>query len=360
MSRVARRLAILRVGGAPGDMDRGTQRPLWSAADETTLLGPDQLLEVGREAFDTSPRARAARSARAALRRMEPVVLLAPRWSATERFLEDLAQDLAVGEPTVACRVVGFRHLQGRGVVEAWRHTLQLLGRLVDGAPRAELPSGVADRRGFRWALDELLETIHEKAMHRTALLAHGCDALPVELLDDLVAAWRDYYARHPEHRRVTSLFAAADTARWLAVEGRPIIYLADYAETEALAAMVGRAGPKPLRSLERAARFTGGIPALVERLADYARVGGALPSRPKEILDALGGLAEELRGAVDIVCAHELLAERLASLQHGEPTPMVPELDRQLITAGLLRPLRTARGPEVALRAPAIALFVT
>ena len=351
---------MLRVGGLPVGPEPGAPRPAWPAADESYLLGLDQLLEVGREAFDTSPRARAARAARASLRRMEPVVLLAPRWSATERFLEDLAQDLAVGEPTVACRVLSFRGLQGRGVVEAWRHTLHLLSRLAEGVPRAEVPSSVVNRRGFRWALEELLEGLHEGALHRTALLAHGCDSLPVEILDDMIGAWQDYYRRHPEHRRCTALFAAADTARWLAVGDRPCIYLADYAETEALAAMVSRAGPMPLRSLERAARFTGGVPALVERLADFTRVGGALPSRPKDILEAFGSLREELRGAVEIVGAHEGLAERLSSLQHGEPVAMDPSVDPALITAGLLRPLRTPRGPEVALRAPAIANFVT
>lgn len=356
MSRVARRIAMSRLGGPL----EGAPAVSWARG-----LDPDAVVEVDREAFDTSPRARAARHARAMLRRMEPVVMLAPRWSASERFIDDLAQDLAVGEPTVACRTVTFRSVAagaapGRSPVECWRQTLLVLGRLVEPGRRRGAPRTVADRRGFRWALDELLEEVHQQALHRTALLAHGCEALPVEVLSDLVAAWREYRERHPEDRRCTALFSAADTSPWLGLGDRPPLQLADYAETEALAAIVGRAGPMPLRGLERAARFTGGIPALVEKLADVTRVRGALPSRPAELLDAFGALGEELRGAVEIVSAHEQLADRLSQLLDGEPQPLDEAVDRALLSAGLLRALRAPSGLLVALRAPAVAAFVS
>ncbi|MFM2247042.1 MAG: hypothetical protein RL071_3116 [Pseudomonadota bacterium] len=356
MSRVARRIAMTRLGGVPEGLLGRPPAVAWPTQDEGALLGAS---EADREAFDTTPRARAARHARAMLRRMEPVVMLSPRWSATERFIDDLAQDLAVGEPTVACRVVTFRVVVGRSPVECWRQTLQVLARLGEGGRRRRSPRTVADRRGFRWALDELLDEVHEHALHRTALLAHGCEQLPVEVLGDLVGAWRDYRDRYPDERRCTALFSAADTSPWLALGDRPPFTLSDYAETEALAAIVGRAGPMPLRGLERAARFTGGIPALVEKLADVTRVRGSLPSRPAELLEAFGALGEELRGAVEIANAHEQLAERLGALLDGEPQPLNEAVDRALISAGLLRPLRTAKGPQVALRAPAIAAYI-
>jgi hypothetical protein len=216
----------------------------------------------------------------------------------------------------------------------------------------------VADRRGFSWALDELIEEAHERAVHRTALLASGCENLPVEVLEDVVGAWRAYGDRHPEGRRCSVLLAANDTAPWLSVGPRQPLVLADYADGEAVAALVARSGPQPLRKLERAARFTGGIPGLVERVGESARATGSLPSRPEEIVETFGPLGDEIRGAVEIAASHVALAERMSHLMDGEASPYQHDVDRALVMAGLLRPIRTSRGLCVGLRAPAIAWF--
>ena len=357
MSRVARRIAMTRLA-------EPSAAALVPAAAAAAALDAASGVAVDRADFDAAPRARAARHARALLRRMEPVVMLAPRWSSSGRFLDGLAQDLAVGAPAVACVVVDFR-APGAGApgarspVESWRQALHALAPLISGGRRRARPRTVADRRGFRWALDELLDEVHEQATHRTALLAHGCDALPVEILADLLDGWREYHGRHPDDPRCTALFAAADSSPWLGLGLRPPVPLADYGPDETIEAIVARVGPFPIQALERAAVFSGGVPALVDRLATLAQDQGALPTAPRALIEALGSVGDELRGAVEIVQAHEALAERMSGLLDGRPRPMVDAVDRALLSAGLLRLARSPDGVHVVLRAPAIgALF--
>ena len=46
----------------------------------------------------------------------------------------------------------------------------------------------VADRGGFRYALSALIEEAHESAPHAVALLAHGAEHAPAEVIEDLAA----------------------------------------------------------------------------------------------------------------------------------------------------------------------------
>jgi hypothetical protein len=286
-------------------------------------------------------------------------VVLAPRWSATSQFLEDLALDLAVGEPAVGCRTVSFRPLKGRSVAEAWQFTLQIFGQLGHRGWRPSSLPTVADRRGFRWAMEQLLEEAHRGSRHRVALLAHGAEHLPMEITEDLTAVWGDYVGRHPEGRRCAVLLSGASSARWLSIGDAPRIELTDFGEGEAAAAIVGRAGPLPMRQLELAVRFSGGVPGLVEALGREARSSGRLPMRREELLGCLGPLGVEMRSAVDIVAAHDELSDRLQELLPGEPIPEVEEVDTPLVLAGLVRRVRGGLEPHVTLRAPAIAALV-
>ncbi len=304
-------------------------------------------------------RGRAARKARAHLRRMEPVVLFTPRWGGVPRFMEDLALDLAVGEPAVGCRTVSFQPVAGRPLAEAWQFVQHVFGQLGQRGWSPRLPSSIADRRGFAWALENTLEEIHDNVPHRVALLAHGAEHLPVEIIEDLTTAWNEYAERHPEGTRATLLLAGAATAPWLSIGEAPRLDLADYGEAEAAAAIVGRAGPVPLRVLEQVAKFTGGVPGAIEALGRAARRDGGLPTRPEDILGALGPLADEMRGAVDIVAAHDHLSDRLHDLLDGEPVTAAPEVDAPLALAGLVRTVRSEDGDKTVLRAPAIATLV-
>ncbi|MCB9797530.1 MAG: hypothetical protein H6741_32980 [Alphaproteobacteria bacterium] len=69
----------------------------------------------------------------------------------------------------------------------------------------------------------------------------------------------------------------------------------------------------------------------------------------------SIGGLADEIRGAVNIVSSSPALADRLEALRNGEPVVEVPELDKPLTMAGLLKRVRTPGEELVMLRAPAI-----
>ncbi len=319
-----------------------------------TVLAGDGRFDADQHALETALRGRSARKVRAHLRRMEPVVLLAPRWSDVPGFLEELSLDLAVGEPAVGCRTVSFRTLKGRTVGEAWQFTLHVFGQLGRRGWRHRQPTTVADRRGFRWSMEQLLETAHREAPHRVALLAHGAEHLPVEVMEDLAACWSDYRERHPEGRRCTVLLAGSVDAPWLSLLGSRRVELDDYGEAEAAAAIVGAAGPLPIATLAETARFTGGIPRLVRAVGEAARRGG-VPDSPEALLLAAGPVADEMRGAVDIVSAHDHLADRLHMLEPGEPLPEVEEVDHPLRMAGLVRRVRVPGGPAVVLRAPAI-----
>lgn len=328
MSRLARRMQVARLS-AP------------------TLPSPADMREL-----DTALRGRAARSVRARLRRMEPVVLTAPPWAGVPRFLEDLSLDLAVGEPAVGCRAVSFRPVHGRPRAEAWQLTLQLFGQLGQRGWHQAAPSSVADRRGFRWALEERIEAAHASSPHRVALLARDVEHLPVELLEDVAMVWSDYRERHAVDRRCTVLLATTDSADWLNLASAPKVELVDFADAEAVSSIVGRCGPMPVADLAEVARLTGGVPGLIEKVSDVARRTGALPVRPADLLECLGPVAGELRAAVDQAIAHDPLADRLMSLRPGELTEEEPEVDVPLLRAGLLRKVRSGDGPRIALRA--------
>ncbi len=336
MSRVERRMAMARLGG------------------KHQRVAPEQRV------LDASLRSRTARAARACLRRMQPVVVLAPRWSAVRTFLQELSLDLAVGEPAVGCRIVDFRPLQGRPMAECWQYTLQLMGQLGQRSWRPTTPLTVADRRGFRWALEQVIEQAHMEAPNPVALLASAVDTLPVDVLEDIGEAWGAYRARHPDDQRCGLLLAAASSARWLKLGDAPQLELADFGQTEAAAAIVGRAGPLPMQDLELVSRFTGGIPGLVDAVGRHAETEGRLPRSRDELLRCFGALTDEMKGVIDIVVSHDLRADRLQVLLGGEALPRDEAVDRPLLLSGLVRPERAQGQDVVRLRAPAIATMVS
>src|SRR5690606_24338297 len=94
-------------------------------------------------------RARVARKRRFFLRRMEPMVLVTPRWSEAWAFLDDLAMELALGKPAIEARSLSMGPMLGRSVHEsrAWviRALTEFLGTGMEGPV-----SQAVDRKGFR------------------------------------------------------------------------------------------------------------------------------------------------------------------------------------------------------------------
>lgn len=329
MSRIARRLRVSRVA-AP------------------TLPPPAEI-----RLLDTAVRGRAARAVRARLRRMDPVVLVAPPWAAVPRFLEDLSLDLAVGEPAVGCRVVSFRSAYGRPKAEVWQLALQLFSQLGQRGWYRAAPTTVADRRGFRYAMESVLERAHRESPHRVALLARDVEALPVDVLEDIAAIWSGYRERHAVERRCSVVLGTTESAGWLKLGSAPRVELVDFASDEATASLLSSVGPMPEQDVKRVTHLTGGIPALVDAVAATARRTGHLPTEPRDVLECLGPVAGELRTAVDHAIALDPLADRLTSLRPGEPDTEAPDVDTPLLRAGLVRRVRAPGGDKVELRAP-------
>ncbi len=303
---------------------------------------------------ESAIRARTARRVRANLRRLDPVAMLTPRWTAPQAFLEDIALDLAVGEPAVGCRTVSFRPLVGRAPAEAWNFILRVLSDLGGpGWQQRPLPM-VVDRRGFYYASEQLLDEAHEEAPYPVALLAHSCEHLPVEVLEDLALVWARYAERAQGERRCTVLLAGSVDTPALDVGGAVRVDLCDLGEGEAAASLVMQVGAIPPRLLQRAAQFSGGVPAMVDALGQGV-AQGAFPSLPEDMLRAMGPVAEDLRSAVQSVMTSPEAAERLYQLLPGEPLVEEPSVDRGLMMAGLLRRARTLGEPKVELRTPAV-----
>ncbi len=302
-------------------------------------------------------RERSARRVRTHLRRMEAVVLLTPRWSRPQSFLEGIAMDLAVSRPSLSCRTASFRHLKGRPLTEAWRSALGLI-RQLSGPRAGEVQLAVpSSRQGFRNAVSTLMSRVNELVPAPSALIGHGAEYLPLEALEDLSLGWLDFAEAHPDRsdRRVTLMLAGCVDVPILDLGGAPRVTLTDYGEAEAAAALVGQTGPAVRMLLEGAARFTGGVPAMVHALGEGARRIGAIPRSQSGLIRTLGPIADEIRGAVDIVAADSRVADRLDQLHREGPSTEEPDLDTPLLTAGLVRRVRAPGTPRVALRAPAI-----
>lgn len=316
----------------------------------------EYVFDRGQVHMEGAVRGKAARRVRSWLRRLEPVWMLTPRWSAPQAFLEDVALDLAVGHPEIGCRTVSLRPLMGRSVPEAWNFILRVLADLP-GRDWSHRPVPMAcDRRGFVNAARQLLDEAHETSEYPVALLAHGTEHLPVEVLDDLGQVWRNYLEQAEHARRCTVLFAGTVETPALQLGDVARLDLCDFGEAEAVAAMLMRTGPIDPIALDRAVQFTGGVPALVDALAAGALGERILPTSHAGLLRTMGPMADELRGAVAMAMTTSDTADRLHELLDGEPHPTEPDLDRSLLLAGIVRRVRGSGVPHVILRAPALA----
>lgn len=330
MHRAQRRRVVFRERGAP--------------------VAPGPLRRVPE-----APRTRTARRIRGLLRRVERIALLTPRWSAPQAFLEDLALDLAVGEPGVACRTIGLRPLRGRTAPEAWNYLLRVLCDLDGDAAGRPVPV-VCTRSGFQNASAWLLERAHHASPRPVALLAWDAHHLPVDVLDDLLEAWSSYQARVGDERRCGLLLAGGVDAPSFR-HGLPYhLDLGDYAEAEAAATMVLQMGPLPMPVLQAAAHFSGGVPAIVHALGAGVAEQALMPEDAEAMFRCLGPMASEIRTAVSVALARPESAERFHALAAGGPLDEEPA-DAELVMAGLARRLRGGPGGRVELRSPALAL---
>ncbi len=309
-------------------------------------------------AFDTNQyylerafRARVARKLRVFLRRMEPVVLVTPRWSEAHAFLDDLAVDLAVGKPAIEARTLSMGPMLGRSVHEsrAWviRALTEFLGERSDG-PIAQ----AVDRNGFRHVVQAQLRRV--RTGPRRLLMIHQLEHLHFEALHDFLIVFKGYVDESGPDRRLNVLLAGTVDVPTLELEDAAHVVLADYSDVEAIEHLAEFTGPCDPALLRRAVDVVGGVPAMLDRLGASAEGrGGRIASNREELLRDLGALTDEVRAAVSMVSGDERLSSRLEEIAQAGQVPYDPQRDLSLVRAGLVQPLYSGLSARASIRSP-------
>ncbi len=330
MSRLTRRLTLLR-------------------AKRNGCWDPDQAW------YETAPRARAARAVRVHLRRMEPVMLVAPRWSEPHRFLDELGCDLALGKPDVVTRTLNLAPLAGRTIPQAWAWLLQALQEFC--AIRQDGPATSAvSSQGFHRVLRSVLE--RASTGPRRCLMFHGTEHAPLDALTDLVETFTDAAARRNSTSTGLNLLLSGSlpipscTGRFVQLQ------LPDFGLGEATEALAEQAGAVPPTLLAHLVKVVGGVPALIEAVGrlDLAHQGEIVADRAA-LWKLLGALGDEVRGAAHILASDLQLAQRMETIARRGPVVADLEQDAALLRSGLVTLFDRRR---IRLRAPVFADAVT
>jgi hypothetical protein len=316
-------------------------------ARRTGSFDPDQVYQEG------ASRARIARRVRVALRRQDPVFLLAPRWSRPDRFLDELSADLLIGRPRITATVVPLAVVHGRPVHEVQGYLL----RCVAEAAQLDVVGAAAqpvNREGFREILASLLG--RTQGGPRRALLLQGVEHLDVDVVQDVYDTVLAHAADVGAARRFNVLFAGSVQLSRSRFPGLVHLVLPDFGPDEAVQALHEYAEQLPERDVELAASLVGGVPALLHAVGVAAEQSRKLPTTQEGVWNTLGVLADELRAAVVIVAADQAQAERLEAIARQGSLPVDPAVDGRLIRAGVIRGVPRARQPRVVVRAPILA----
>lgn len=305
--------------------------------------------------FEKSDRTRLLRRARVLLRGGTPLIVITPRWSRAQSFLDDLATDLALGEPSIKARSLGLHSLKGLTVHQAWAWLASAVAEfcqvtIMDSEGGGRPVWQAVSRHGFREVLTDLLN--RAEGGRRRCLMFHGLEHAPVEAVQDLLEVFAEHVTRMGPERDVNFLFAGAIDAPYLTDDTQRMV-LEDFSVDEAVEALVELHGPLPEDRLQNVVKIVGGVPALLEAL------GHNDPEKLVEILmdrdvlwNALGPVGEEVRAALDIVSGDAALSTRLERLARLGEQVAAPE-DPVLLRAGLIRQRHTRHTTMSQVRAP-------
>jgi hypothetical protein len=234
-------------------------------------------------------RSRVARKVRCYLMQLRAVALVAPRWSDPSTFLQEIADDLF---PAIRCQIISARSMVGRTEREAWNFLLHALNHLsFEGADTRPVPM-VIDERGFETAVEQALYLASQEDIP-TALVIQNAEHLPVQTLEMLGRKW----VSQQTFNRCTLLVSASVATPALSLTEGPWIELEDFTEQESIRRLQQRSGTAPQELIRSAARFSGGIPSLVDVIADSLRQNRWPTSRGGWI-EVLGEFTEELKAA--------------------------------------------------------------
>jgi len=299
-------------------------------------------------------RARAARKVRLMLRRMQPVILITPRWSAAQVFLDDISVDLGLGRPQVECRTLSMTPMFGRSVHDSRTWVVRALGGFIGVSPEGPASQAV-DRQGFRHVIRDLMN--RARTGPRRALLVHHLQHLHVEARNDLVRVFEEHMDEMGRERRLNLLLAGSVDVPSFELEGARRVSLPDFSFEEAIEALTEYTGPASLDRLRRAVDVIGGVPEMVLRLGVAAEArGGRLAKNRDQLWKALGSLTDEVRGAIAIVNSDDSLAARFEEVANTGPLPYEHQKDLPLVRAGVLKELYGGLSHRVMVRAPIFA----
>lgn len=330
MNRLDRRLTILR-----GKRERA--------------FDPDQLY------YEKARRTRIARRVRGRLRRLEPVALITPRWSQPHRFLDDVATDLLIGEPSVTCRTLSLAPLHGRTQHQAWAWLVQAITEFCNLSLDGPAWQAVS-RHGFRTVMRNLLQRAEISGMRR-CLMIHGMEHCHVEALHDLIEVFDEHVRVTGEGRCFNLLLAGAIESPTFEFAGTRPILLPDFAEIEAVEILVEHLGPLEPHRLRSVVELVGGVPAILDALGaePEGRLSEIVQDR-SAVWRVLGNLALEIRSTFDIVAADSELMQRLETIAREGQVPEEPS-DFHLVRAGLIDTRQAQGGGRVSqMRAPVFA----
>lgn len=265
--------------------------------------------------------------------------------------------DLAVDEPSMACRSANFAGLRGHQESEARQRILTALAEL--SAPHwseVQVPF-VASNHAFVVAVEELLWRAQDQ-QERIALLADGLDRIHVDVLSALGEAWNRFQEASENERSVVLLLAGrlSDTG----FSEIPRVELPDYAQQEALKLISPSLGEGLDEQTRMALDFSGGVPTFVGALSEGVRRLGGLPYSATGLIRLMGSVEGEVRQVLDLLAADPRLADRLECLSTTESAVYESDLDQRLIAAGVVREIRAKPGERrVALRATLLAALL-
>lgn len=305
--------------------------------------------------FEESPRTRLWRAGRFWLRSGAPVILIAPRWTSVSLFLDDLATDVALGDPTIKARTLGMHGLKGLTVHQAWAWLATAVAEFCQvsiadgtGSPLWQAVS----RRGFKEVLSEILR--RAEGGRRRCLMLHGVQHAPVEALQDLLEVFEEHTRTFGNDRVVNLLFAGSFDAPHLALRGARRAELPDYSHEEAIEALVEYHGPEiPEDRLRNVVTVVGGVPAFIDALGevDPDQFVHFLQDR-NALWQHLGPVGDQVRMALDLVAADSTLSNRMERLARVGDLPEEP-IDRTLLEAGLVKRNQHRYQATTTIRAP-------
>lgn len=303
--------------------------------------------------LERAVRGRIARAVRIRLRDMQPLTLVTPRWCQVKRFLDDIATDLLLGEPSVTCRMLNLLPLQGRTQHQAWAWIAQAVQEFCHISISGPVWQAVS-RDGFRTTMAMLFE--RAEGSERRCLMMHGIEHIHVEALKDLIQVFEEHVERTPE-RRFNLLLAGSVGAPHFAFAAQQRVVLSDFSEREAIEVLVEHFGPLDEGRLLSLVELVGGVPAMLDTLgaAGEDQISHIVADRDA-VWRLLGSLAIEIRQAYEIVASDSVLSRRLEQLAENGPQREEPERDTPLLAAGLVKRTGSGVRAQVMMRSPCFA----